>query len=159
VESSGVDGLEAGPLSPELPVRNNGWGNGGAQLLFVGEDASGIIGSEDGRGNTSEPTDEVVVVLTGLLTTEETARGKVGGDSVEDQVADVGDVAGGCLEESVLGLFGDLVLVDLEEAAVFWNLLLVEGLELGSFGGSRDALEGSLTWSMSETNEEMSSRK
>jgi len=84
VESPGVDGLEAGPLSPELPVGNNGWGNGGTQLLFVRKDASGIIGSEDGRGNTSQPTDEVKVVFTGLFTAEETTRGKRGGDGVEN---------------------------------------------------------------------------
>ena len=136
MEPCSVDGLEAGPLSPLLPVGHNGWGNGGVQLLFVSKDAGGIVGSEDGRGNTSEPTDEVVVILTWLLTAEETTRGELSGDGVEDQVADIGDMSGGSLEESVLGLFGDLVLVDLEEATVFGDLLVVEGLELGGFGGS-----------------------
>ena len=145
VESPGVDSLKAGPLSPELPVGDNGWGNVGTQLLFVSKDTSGIIGSEDGRGNTSKPTDEMEVVLTGPFTTEETARGKPGGDVVEDQIADVGDVVDGSLEETVLGFIGDLVLVYLEETAVGGDLLVVEGLELGSFGSSGDALEGSLT--------------
>ena len=145
MESSSVDGLEAGPLNPELPVGNNGLGNGGTQLLFVRKDTSGIVGSEDGRGDTSEPSDEVVVVLARPLTTEETACGKLGGDDVEDQVADVGDVASGSLEETVLGLFGDFVLVDLEKAAVLGDLLVVEGLESSSFGCSGDTLEGSLT--------------
>ena len=145
MESRGVDGLEAGPLSPELPVRDNGRGNWNAQLLFISKDTGGIVGSEDGGGNTSEPTDKVVVVLTGCRTTEETCRGKLGGDGVEDQVADVGDVPGGSLEEPVLGLFGGLVFVDLEEAAVLRDLLVVEGLEWGRFGGNRDALESSLT--------------
>jgi len=145
VESSGVDGLEAGPLSPELPVGNNGWGNGGVQLLFVSKDTGSIVWSEYGGGDTSEPTDEVVVVLTRGRTTEETCRGKLGGDGVENQVADVGDMASGSLEESVLSLFGDLVLVDLEEAAILRHLLVEEGLVWGSFGGSSDALESSLT--------------
>lgn len=73
VESPGVYGLEAGPLGPEFPVGNDGRGNGDAQLLFVSKDTSGVVGSEDGRGDPSEPTNEVVVVLTGLLTTEEPA--------------------------------------------------------------------------------------
>ena len=145
MESPGVDGLEAGPLSPELPVGNNGWGNGDTQLLFVSEDASGIVGSEDGRGDTSEPSDEVVVVLTGPLTAEETARGELGGEDVEDQVADVVDVASGSLEEAVLGLIGDLVLVDLEKPTVGLDLLGVEGLEFGGFGSSGDTFKGSLT--------------
>jgi len=87
----------------------------------------------------------VVVVLTRLVTTEETARGKLSGDGVEDQITDVGDVICGSLEESILGLCGDLVLLDLEEAAIFRDLLFVEGLELGSFWGNGDALEGGLT--------------
>ena len=145
MESRGVDGLEAGPLSPELPVCDDGWGNGDAQLLFVSKDTGGVVGSEDGGGNTSEPTDEVVVVLTGGRTTEEPCRGKLGGDSVENQIADVGDVTGRSLEESVLSLIGDLVLVDLEEAAVLGDLLVVEGLEWGSFGGNSDPLESRLT--------------
>ena len=145
MEPPGVNSLEAGSLSPELPVGNNGWGNGDTQLLFVSEDASGIIGSKDGRGDASKPTDDVEVVLTGSFTAEETARGELGGESVEDQIAHVGDMAGGNLEEAVLGLIGDLVLVDLEETSVGGNLLVVEGFEVGSFGSSRDALEGSLT--------------
>lgn len=144
METPGVDGLEAGPLSPELPVGNNGWGNGDAQLLFVSEDASGIIGSEDGRSNTSKPTNEVVVVLTGRRTAEETTRGKLGRDNVEDQIADVGDVVGRSLEETVLSLVGDLILVGLEETAVGGDLLVVESLKRSSFGSSGDALESSL---------------
>lgn len=145
MESRSVDSLEAGPLNPELPVGDNSWGNRDAQLFLVSEDAGGVVGRKDGRGNTSEPTDEVEVVLTGLFTAEETARGKVGGDGVEDQVADVGNMVGRSLEEAVLGLDGDLVLVDLEETTVGGNLLAVESLELGSCGSSGDALEGSLT--------------
>jgi len=145
MESPGVDGLEAGSLSPELPVGNNSWGNRDTQLLLVSKDAVGIVGGEDCGSNTSEPTDEVVVVLAGLLTTEETARGKLGGDDLEDQVADVGNVAGGSLEETVLGLFGGLVLIDFKETTVGSDLLIVEGLELGSLGGGGDALKGSLT--------------
>lgn len=145
MESSGVDGLEAGPLSPELPVGNNAWGNGDTQLLFVSKDAVGIVGSEHGRGDTSEPTDEVVVVLTGLLTAEETARGKLGRDGIEDQVTDIGDMTDGNLEETFLGLFWDFVLVDLKESTVLADLLIIEGLELGSRGSSGDTLEGSLT--------------
>ena len=144
VESLGVDGLEAGPLNPELPVGNDGWGNGGIQLLFVSEDTSGIIGSEDGGGNTSEPSDEVVVVLAGVRTAEETVRRKRGGDGGEDQLADVGNVRGGSLEEPGLGLVGGLVLVDLEETTVGGLLLVVEGLELGSLGSDGDALESCL---------------
>ena len=145
MESPGVDRLEAGSLSPELPVGDNGWGNRDTQLLFVGKDAARIVGAEDSGNNTSEPTDEVVVVLTGLLTTKETARGKLGGDSSEDQVTDIGNVTNGSLEETVLGLFGDLVLVDLKETTVGGNLLIVEGLELGSLGSDGDTLKGSLT--------------
>ena len=145
MESPGVDGLEAGSLSPELPVGNDGWGNGDTQLLFVSEDASGVIGSKDGRGDASKPTKDVEVVLTGPFTAEETARGELGREGVEDQIAHVGDVTGGNLEEAVLGLIGDLILVDLKETAVGGNLLVVEGFELCSFGSSRDALEGSLT--------------
>ena len=145
MESRGVDGLEAGPLSPELPVGNNGWGNGDTQFLFVSKDTSSIVGSEDGGGNTGEPTDEVVVVLTRLLATEETGRGKLGGDDVEDQITDVVDVTFGSLEESVLGLVGDLVLVNLEKATVLGDLLVVERLEFNSFGSNGDPLEGSLT--------------
>ena len=144
MESRGVNGLEAGPGSPELPVGNNGWGNGGVQLLLVSKDTGSIVGSEDSGGDTSKPADEVVVVFTGDRTTEETCRGKLGGDSVEDQIADVRDVAGGSLEEPVLGLFRDLVLVDLEEATVLRDLLVVEGPEWGSFWSSGDALESSL---------------
>ena len=114
--------------------------NGGTQLLFVSKDPSGIIGSEDGRGNTSKPTDEVKVVFTGFFTTEETTRGKRGGDDVENQIADVVGVTGGSAEETDLGLIGDLVLVDLKETTVGGDLLVVEGLELGSFSSNGDAL-------------------
>ena len=145
MESSGIDGLEAGPLSPEFPVGNNARGNGDTQLLFVSKDAVGIVGSEDGGGNTSEPTDEVVVIFTGLRTAEETARGKFCGDGGEDQFANVGDMCEGSLEETVLGLIWDLVLVDLEESTVHTDLLIIEGFELGSFGSDGDTLEGSLT--------------
>jgi hypothetical protein len=90
-------------------------------------DASGIVGSADGGGDTSEPADEVVVVLTGSLTTaEETACGKLAGEDIEDQVIDVGDMANGSLEEAILGLFGDLVFVGLVEIAVKGNLFVVE---------------------------------
>lgn len=85
------------------------------------------------------------VVLAGPLTAEESAGGKLSGDDVEDQVADVGDVASGGLEEPILGLFGDLVLVDFEEATVCGDLLVVEGLEWCGFGSSGDTLEGGLT--------------
>jgi len=145
VESSGVDSLEAGSLSPELPVGNNGWGDGNTQLLLVGEDTSGVIGSEHGRRDASKPTDGVEVVLTGPFTAEETACGELGGEGVEDQIAHVGDMDGGNLEETALGLIRDLVLVDLKETTVGGDLLVVKGLELGSFGSNGDALEGSLT--------------
>jgi len=144
VEPLGVDGLEAGPLSPELPVGNNRWGDGDTQLLFVSDDASGIVGSEDGRGNTSEPSDEVVVILTGFGAPKEAFRRKLIGDDVEDQVADVGSVTNRSLEETVLGLIGGLVFVDLEDITVGGDLLVVEGLEFCSFGSGVDALESSL---------------
>ena len=145
MESLSVDGLEARPLSPELPVGNNGGGHGGTQLFFVSKDAVGIIGSERSRGNTSEPRNEVEVVLTGLRATKETTRGKLGRDGSEDQVVDVGGVTGGGLEEALLGLFGDFVLVGLQETPVSRDLFVVEGLELGSFRGGGDTFEGSLT--------------
>jgi hypothetical protein len=145
VEPPGVNNLEAGPRSPELPVGNNGWGNIDTQLLFVSKNAIGIIGSEDGRGDASQPGDKMIVILTGLLAGEESARGKLAGEDVDDQVTDVGDVASRVLEETLLGLFGDLVLVNLEETAVGGNLFVVERLELGSLGGSGDTLESGLT--------------
>lgn len=145
METCGVYGLEARPLSPYFPIGNDAWGNGGTQLFFVSEDAIGIVGSEDGRGNTSKPRNEVEIVLTGLVTTEETAGGKFGGNGGKDQVADVGDMTGRTLEESVLGLIRRLVLVDREKTTVGCDLLVIEGLELGGFGSSGDALESGLT--------------
>lgn len=140
-----VDGLEAGPLNPKLPVGDNSWGDRNTQFLFVIKDAAGIVGSEGSRGNTSKPSDEVEIVLSRPRTTEETARGKSGGDLVKDQVPDVGNVVLGSLEETVLGLFGDFVFVEFEKATVGGELLLVEVLESCSFRGSRDTLEGLLT--------------
>ena len=49
-------------------------------------------------------------------------------------------MTGGSAEETVLGLIGDLVLVDLKETTVGGGLLVVEGLELSSFRSSGDAL-------------------
>lgn len=145
MKAPGVDGLEAGPLSPKFPVGNNTRRDRNTQLLFIAKDAVGIVGSEDGGGNTSEPTNEVEVILTRPRTAQETARGKLGREDIEDEVTDVGNVSGGSLEETILGLFRDLVVVDLEETTIGGNLLIVEGLEFGSFWGSRDAFEGSLT--------------
>jgi hypothetical protein len=145
METRCVYGLEARPLSPEFPVGNNAWGNGDTQLFFVSEDAIGIVGSEDGGGDTSKPPNEVEVVLAGLFTTEETAGGKRIGNGGKDKVSDVGDVAGRTLEETVLGFIGGLVVVDREKTTVGCLLLFIEGLELGSFGGSGDALESGLT--------------
>ena len=145
METRSVDGLEARPLSPEFPVGNNGWRNGSTQLFFVSEDAIGVVGSEDGRGNTSKPPHEVEVVLTRLVTTEETARGKLSGNDVEDQHVDAGGMGDGTLEEPILGLIGDLILVDRDKTTVGCDLLVIEGLELSSFGSSGDALESGLT--------------
>lgn len=54
-------------------------------------------------------------------------------------------MTGGSLEETVLGVFGNLILVDFEETAVCGDLLVVESLEFCSFGGNGDTLKGSLT--------------
>ena len=145
METRGVYGLEARPLSPKFPVGNHAWGNGASQLFFVSEDTIGIVGSEDGRSNTSQPSKKVEVVLTGLFTTEETAGGKLSGNGGEDQIADVGDMAGRILEETVLGLIGGLVLIDRDKTTVGRDLLVIKGLELGSFGSNGDALESGLT--------------
>ena len=145
MEPPSVDGLEAGPLNPKLPVGNNFWGNGDTQLLFVSDDTSGIVGSEHSRDNPSEPTNEVVVILTRLGAAEETFCGKLSGDGIEDQIADVSNVTSGGLEETILSLVGSLVFVDLKETAVGGDLLVVESLKFGSFGSSVDALESSLT--------------
>ena len=83
MESTSVDVLEAGPLSPELPVGDNCWGDGLTQLLLESTDAY-FFGSIDSRGNASEPTDEVEVVFTGNIATEESPLGKFWGDLVED---------------------------------------------------------------------------
>ena len=145
VESLGIHGLEAGPLSPELPIGNNGWGNGDTQLFLVSKDTVGIVGSEDGGGNTSKPANEVEVVLIGSRTAKEAARGKFGRDNINDQVADVGNVGFRSMEETVLGFFRDLVLIDLEETTIGGDLFVVEGFELGSFRSERDTLKSSLT--------------
>jgi hypothetical protein len=144
VKALGVDGLEAGPLGPKFPIINDARGNWNAQLLFVSKDSVGIVGTEGSGGNTSEPTNKVEVVLTRPLAAEETARGKLGGDHMENQVANVGDVTERSLEETVLGLFWNLPLVYLEEATVGGNLLLIESLEFGSFRCSGYALKRSL---------------
>jgi hypothetical protein len=51
----------------------------------------------------------------------------------------------GSLEETLLGLVGDLAFVDFEKTAVGGNLLVVEFLESGSFRRNGDALKGLLT--------------
>jgi len=144
VKSAGVNGLEAGPPGPEFPVRDNGRGDWDAQFLFVGEDTSGIIGSEDGGDNARQPADKVEVVLTRPRATKESFRGKLSGNDVEDQVTDVCYVGSRNLEQSVLGFFRGFVLVDFEETAVRSDLLVIEGFVFCGRGGSRDTFEGSL---------------
>lgn len=145
MKSLSVDGLEALPLGPELPVRDNGWGDGDTQLLSVSKDAVCIVGTKGGRGDTSKPADEVEVILTGPRATKETARGEFRRNTVKDQVADVGDMIRGSLEETVLGLFRDIAIVYFEKATVNPNLLFVEVLKFSCFRGGRDTLKRLLT--------------
>lgn len=88
----------------------------------------------------SKPPHEVED-LTGLVTTEETVRRKLSGNDVKDQLVDVGGVGDGTLEEPILGLMGGLIFVDRGKTTVSRDLLAIEGLELGGFGSSGDALE------------------
>lgn len=83
------------------------------------------------------------VVLPGLLTTDEAALGKFVRDLLQNQVADVLDVALGFLKESVLDISGDFAVVDLEKATVLFFLLLVELHE--AFRVFRELVKGSLT--------------
>ena len=150
MESLGVDGLETLPFNPAVPVGDDRWGDICVELLPVDKDAVGIVGSGGSRGNASKPTDEVEVVLTGLLTTEEAIHileflefcSDLG-----DQFADVCDVSLGNPEEFVLGVFKGSPLVDLEKPAVESFLVVVKFFEFGGFRGAtgRDPFKGFLT--------------
>ena len=136
-----VDFLEAGPLNPALPIGDNRWGDGHIQLLPVFTNAGGTRGSGN---NTSNPADEMEVVLTGLIASDEITRLELRRNVLSDQIVDLLDVSTGQPEEFRMIFVGGFV--DIEKMTVLNDFFLVEFLEFPGFlDVLKDGFKGVLT--------------